>query len=108
MAVIEVQVPQRDLAQRMDALVRANEIRTYRAGKKIDLKRGRVRVTDLLAGRDPQLESMKVFDLLIAAPKVGRVKANKLLNTARVSPSKTIGGLSPRQRAEILTLIGPR
>lgn len=106
--VVVMAAPERSLLQRMDALQHANEIRTYRAGKKIDLKRGRVRVTDLLAGRDPQLESMKVFDLLIAAPKVGRVKANKLLNTARVSPSKTVGGLSPRQRAEILTLIGPR
>jgi hypothetical protein len=34
-------------------------------------------------------------------PKVGRVKATKILHSCRVSPSKTFGGLSERQRAEL-------
>jgi hypothetical protein len=32
-------------------------------------------------------------------PKVGRVKANRVLTSARISPSKTLGGLTERQRA---------
>ena len=46
--------------------------------------------------------SAKVFDMILAVPKYGRVKANKILNQCRISPSKTIGGLSERQRAELV------
>jgi hypothetical protein len=35
-------------------------------------------------------------------PKYGRVKVNKLLIQCRISPSKTLGGLSPRQRHELV------
>jgi len=39
--------------------------------------------------------------MLLAVPKVGRVKATKILNSCRVSPSKTFGGLSERQRVDL-------
>jgi hypothetical protein len=39
--------------------------------------------------------------MVLALPKVGRVKATKILQSCRVSPSKTFGGLSERQRAEL-------
>ena len=39
--------------------------------------------------------------MVLALPKVGRVKATKILNSCLVSPSKTFGGLSARQRAEL-------
>ncbi|MGO9973334.1 MAG: hypothetical protein ACLP01_11090 [Solirubrobacteraceae bacterium] len=35
------------------------------------------------------------------APQVGRVKATKILDSCRVSPSKTFGGLSDRQRTAL-------
>lgn len=49
----------------------------------------------------PYLETAKVFDMLLALPKHGRVKATKILQSCRVSPSKTFDGLSERQRAEL-------
>jgi hypothetical protein len=49
-----------------------------------------------------------VFDLLLSVPKYGRVKVNKILSTCRVSPSKTIGGLSQRQRTELVALMRRR
>jgi hypothetical protein len=33
------------------------------------------------------------------------VKANKILQQCRISPSKTIGGLSERQRTELVSLL---
>lgn len=99
--------PQRSLEQRRAALDRANEVRTYRAQLKKDLKQRRVSLRPLLEEPPALLESMKVLDLLIAAPKVGRVKATKALRSALVSPSKTVGGLSDRQRGELLALIAP-
>jgi hypothetical protein len=100
-----VAAPERSLHQRMDALKRANEIRTRRAQLKRDLKGGRVSIDGLLLTPPDFLATAKVFDLLLAVPKYGRVKANKVLQTCRISPSKTIGGLSERQRTELVSLL---
>ena len=97
--------PERSLVQRMDALQRANRIRTRRAQLKRDLKAGRVSIQDLLKNPPEYLETAKVFDMLLAVPKYGRVKVNKILVTCRISPSKTIGGLSERQRNELVSLL---
>ncbi|HTO55204.1 MAG TPA: integration host factor, actinobacterial type [Myxococcota bacterium] len=93
--------PERSLDQRIDALTRANEVRTRRAQLKRDLKAGRVSIGALLLDPPPYLESAKVLDMLLALPKYGRVKATKVLHSCRVSPSKTFGGLSERQRIEL-------
>ena len=88
----------------MDALQRANEIRTRRAQLKKDLKVG-VSIHTLLKEPPEYVETAKVFDMLLAVPKYGRVKANKVLQQCRISPSKTIGGLSERQRTELVGLL---
>ena len=100
-----VAAPERSLEQRMNALARANEIRTARASLKRDLKAGRVSIHDLLLEPPEFLETAKVFDMLLAVPKYGRVKANKILVQCRISPSKTIGGLSQRQRTELVSML---
>jgi len=87
----------------MDALSRANEVRVLRAQLKRDLKAGRVSIGALLLDPPACLGAAKVFDMLLAVPKYGRVKANRILNQCRISPSKTIGGLSERQRAELVS-----
>lgn len=97
--------PERSLLQRMDALQRANAIRTRRAQLKKDLKASRVSIHKLLLDPPDYVETAKVFDMLLAVPKYGRVKANKVLQQCRISPSKTIGGLSERQRAELVSLL---
>ena len=89
----------------MDALERANKIRTARAQLKRDLKGGKVSIQQLLLKPPSYLETAKVFDMLLAVPKYGRVKANKVLVQCRISPSKTIGGLSERQRNELVGLL---
>ena len=94
--------PERSLDQRKRALKQANEVRTRRAALKRELKAGRVKIQDLLLNPPPYLLTAKVIDMLLAVPKVGRVKANKVLKHCRVSPSKTFGGLSERQRKEIV------
>jgi hypothetical protein len=97
--------PERSLDQRMDALGKANAIRTRRAQLKRDLKGGRTSIHNLLLSPPDWVETAKVFDMLLAVPKYGRVKANKVLNQCRISPSKTIGGLSERQRTELVQML---
>jgi hypothetical protein len=103
-----ISAPERSLVQRMEALQRANDIRSRRAQLKRDLKAGRQPIHELLLDPPEYLETAKVFDLLLAVPKYGRVKVNKILSMCRVSPSKTIGGLSQRQRTELVELMRRR
>ena len=98
--------PERSLGQRMNALGKANEVRSRRAALKTDLKRGAVGIRDVLAAPPEFLLTAKVVDLLMAAPKCGRVKSAKIMEQCRISPSKTIGGLSERQRTELLAYFG--
>jgi hypothetical protein len=98
-------VPERTHDQRMKALRRANDIRTRRAKLKRDLKAGKTHVDGLLLDPPEWVMTAKVFDMILAVPKYGRVKANKILGQCRISPSKTIGGLSQRQRAELVQML---
>jgi hypothetical protein len=103
-----VSAPERSLVQRMEALQRANDIRSRRAQLKRDLKAGRQPIHELLLNPPDYLLTAKVFDLLLAVPKYGRVKVNKVLSQCRISPSKTLGGLSERQRGELVALLRRR
>ena len=100
-----VQAPMRSLDQRMDALRRANEIRVRRAQLKKDLKNGNTQIEQILRNPPVYDETAKVFDMLMAVPKIGRVKAARFLNQCRISQSKTVGGLSERQRTELVGLL---
>jgi len=95
--------PDRSLVQRLDALEEANRIRTYRAADKLNLKAGRKDFAAVL--NDPDWATGRVFDVLVNLPKIGRAKANRILQRARISPSKTVGGLSPRQRLELTAAV---
>jgi hypothetical protein len=98
------QAPTRSLDQRMEALRRANDIRVKRAQLKKDLKSGNVQIEEVLSSPPEYVGTAKVFDMLMAVPKFGRVKAARFLNQCRISPSKTIAGLSDRQRDELVRL----
>ncbi len=89
----------------MEALKRANQIRTQRAKLKRDLRSGRVSPHALLLSPPEYIQTAKVSEMLLAVPKYGHVKVNKILAQCRISPSKTIGGLSPRQRAELVSYL---
>jgi hypothetical protein len=97
--------PERSLTQRMEALKRANRIRTQRAKLKKDLRAGRVSPQGLLLSPPEYIQTAKVSEMMLAVPKYGHVKVNKILGQCRISPSKTIGGLSPRQRAELVSYL---
>jgi hypothetical protein len=100
------QTPERSQQQRMEALRRANDIRSERARLKESLRNGDAAISDVLSDPPPCVATAKVLDLVLAVPKYGRVKANKLLERCRVSSSKTVNGLTPRQRKELLDMLG--
>jgi hypothetical protein len=100
------QTPERSQQQRLDALKRANDIRSERARLKECLRAGELTIADVLGEPPPCVHTAKVLDLLLAVPKYGRVKANRVLERCRVSPARTVNGLTPRQRKELLDMLG--
>lgn len=102
------QTPVRSLPQRMDALRKANEIRTQRAHLKKELKSGDRDIVEVLTSPPDYLLTAKVIDLLLVVPKFGRVKATRVLTKCRISQAKTVGGLSDRQRAELVETLAKR
>lgn len=104
-ALLRHETPTRSASQRQSALERANEIRVKRAALKRDLKSGERMLADVLARPSEWVLTAKVHDLLVCVPGIGAVKAAKMLQQCRVSGSKTVGGLSDRQRAELVALL---
>ena len=76
-----------------------------RAQLKKDLKAGTASIEQILRDPPEYVGTAKVIDILMAVPKFGRVKAARFLNQCRISQSKTVGGLSERQRAELVGLL---
>jgi len=96
--------PAQTLDQRLRALRQANEIRSRRAALKKELASGRVRIEDVLAQPPAYAKTAKVHDLLLAVPKVGPARVDRLLSHCRIAPSKTVGGMTERQRGELIEL----
>jgi hypothetical protein len=100
------QTPERSQKQRMEALRRANDIRSERARLKERLRTGEVVILEVLSEPPVCVHTAKVMDLLLAVPKYGRVKAGRVLERCRISPARTVNGLTPRQRKELLDMMG--
>lgn len=94
--------PARTIDQRMIGLEVANRTRAVRARVKLDIRAERRSLASVLLNPEPEVENMKVWDVLLAQPKHGRVKVTSVLRRHQISPSKTVGGLTERQLHALL------
>jgi hypothetical protein len=101
----DVTMPARSLDQRLSALQRANETRFARSQLKKELATGICRIDQLLAEVPELARGAKVSELLLAVPKLGRVRVSRLMRQCRISEAKTLAGLSERQRAELIAYL---
>lgn len=92
----------RTAEHRLAALCLANEVRSQRARMKRRLRGNEVSVIEIVRCPPDYVRSMKLHQLLLALPTFGPRKVRQLLARIRISDAKTIGGLSPRQRDEII------
>lgn len=94
------------LAQRLDALEKANRVRVDRKKLKRDLAGGRRSLESVLASPPPAcLHTAKISDLLIELPRYGRVRVDKVLTSCRIPASTRIEALSDQQRRAILASV---
>jgi hypothetical protein len=101
-SILPGEIPKRSLRQRQEALAQANRTRVQRALLKADLKRGNRSLADLLADPPAYLASAKLLEVIMALPRYGPMRTTGLLERCHVSPRKTVGGLTERQRRELL------
>jgi hypothetical protein len=87
--------------QRMEALLRANEVRIERAQDKRKITNGQLDARVILRDTPPHWETAKIIDLLMAMPKVGRVKASKWLRMERISATRPLEEFTEHQRARL-------
>ena len=105
---MSVIAPDRSHAQRLNALSIANDIRIRRAQLKRDVKAGRVSVVPFIADPPDWLLAMRVGDLLLSLPRFGSSRVGHALKVAGLSPAKTVGGLTERQRGELVRVLRTR
>lgn len=97
-------LPDLDAQARREALEKAAEARRVRAKVKQQLKTGELDLPGVLdlASRDEVVGKTKVAEVLEAMPKVGKVRARKLMERLDISPSRRLRGLGAKQRQRLL------
>ena len=90
--------------QRAAALEKAAAARRARAELKLRLKAGSTTLADVLDSGESEdaVGKMKVVAVLEAMPGVGKVRAQKLLETLEISPARRVRGLGAKQREALL------
>jgi hypothetical protein len=97
-------LPDLDDDARRQALQRAAEARKIRAEMKQQLKAGEIGLREVLsrADGDQTVGRTKVSAVLEAVPRVGKVRARKIMEQLDISPSRRVRGLGARQRERLL------
>ena len=88
-------------AQRRAALEKAAEARRVRAELKALIKMGSRTITDVLDMADTNeiVSRTKVLAVLESMPKIGKVKARKILREIGIAERRRLRGLGDQQRA---------
>lgn len=97
-------LPELSADARREALQKAAEARKVRAELKQQLKAGEIGFPEVLdrADEDVVVGKTKVSAVLEALPRVGKVRARKLMERLDISPSRRLRGLGANQRSRLL------
>ena len=89
--------------QREAALAKAAAARRIRAETKDQLKSGLVSFDELLelADGDELVGKMKALAALESMPRLGKVKARRLMNEVGIADSRRVRGLGENQRSQL-------
>lgn len=94
-------------AQHLEALEKAQQIRLARSALKRKVADGRLSVADVLRDVPPEARNMTAFDLLATQHRWARHRARQALAQVPVPESKTLGAMTPRQRAALAAIVRP-
>jgi hypothetical protein len=86
------------VSQPMEALEQANRIRLARAAAKRQINSGEIKAADVILDPSPELEGMRVGDVLNAQHRWGWTRVRRFLSVIPMSERKTLGSMTARQR----------
>jgi len=91
-------------AQRRAALKKAAEARRVRAELKALVKMGSRSIQDVLELSDTNeiISRTKVLAILESMPKIGKVKARRIMQEIGIAESRRLRGLGDQQRAALI------
>ncbi|MEC7844130.1 MAG: integration host factor, actinobacterial type [Actinomycetota bacterium] len=92
-------------AQRRAALEKAAEARRVRAELKALIKMGSRNIHDVLELSDTNeiISRTKVLAILESMPKIGKVKARRIMQEIGIAESRRLRGLGDQQRAALIS-----
>jgi hypothetical protein len=105
-----VTIPPLSDEQRQQARNAATEARRRRAEVKQELRVGARSLADVLAeaAQDDVIAHAKVIDVLKALPRVGEVRARKVMARLDIAANRRLRGLGKHQTAALIAEFGPR
>jgi|1186.fasta_scaffold842709_1 hypothetical protein len=86
------------LAQHLQSLARANEVRTARSADKKAIRRRELHASTVLRSPPVHWQRATLVELLLCVPRVGRVKAQRWCTIERVKLDARLINLTIRQR----------
>ncbi|HHY15811.1 MAG TPA: integration host factor [Firmicutes bacterium] len=93
--------------EKMEALKKAQMMRSKRAELRSQLKKGIITLQDVLDAADDEVVArMRVVYLLESLPQVGKVTSAKLMKEIGINENRRAKGLGKRQRSELLEKLG--
>lgn len=93
--------------EKLDALKKAQEMRSKRAELRVKLKKGTLTLQEVLDSADDEVISrMRVTYLLQSLPQVGKVTSDKVMREIGINENRRVQGLGKRQRAQLLQRLG--
>ncbi|NLU42537.1 MAG: integration host factor [Firmicutes bacterium] len=97
-------LPKLTPAEKMDALKKAQEVRSKRSQMRAKLKSGELTLEKVLAAAkdDEVVARMKVAYLLESLPRIGRIRSRKLMEDIGIDESRRVQGLGVRQKEALL------
>lgn len=88
--------------QKKKALEKAQEMRRARAELRNKLKKGDISFAEILEKDNPVVGRMRVSYLLRSLPRIGKVKAEKIMEEVGIDESRRVQGLGKRQKEALL------
>jgi len=105
-----VTIPPLSDEQRQQARYAATEARRRRAAVKQGLRTGELSLAEVLtaAATDDVIAHAKVVDILKALPRVGAVRADRVMERLDIAPNRRLRGLGRHQVAALATEFAAR
>ncbi|HOQ73354.1 MAG TPA: integration host factor, actinobacterial type [Limnochordia bacterium] len=93
--------------EKLNALKKAQEMRSKRAELRNKLKKGTITLREVLEKTDDEVVArMRVTYLLQSLPQVGKVTSEKLMREIGINENRRVQGLGKRQKEQLLKRLG--